>query len=119
CTSLIHFYPTLEIVHGVDRALARSRARSFAVIPMGSATPLTSVSRGDHPQFPGWFSPGFGVKFASAVLALDCIGVELPWVGGALITSSTDEPFRQVEAAPEQARVRLEFSGKTYDLHVK
>ena len=37
------------------------------------------------------------MKFPTAVLALDWTGVELPWVGGALITSGADEPFRQVE----------------------
>jgi hypothetical protein len=115
CTSLIHFYPTFEVVAGVDRALARSRARSFAIIPVGSAKPQALVSRGDHPQFPGWFSPEFGVKFPAAVLALDWSGVELPWVGGALITSHADEPLRQVKVIPTQGRVCLEFSGGTYD----
>jgi hypothetical protein len=119
CTSLIHFYPTFEIVAGVDRALARSRACSFAVIPVGSATPRASVSRGDHPEFPGWFSPEFGVKFPTAVLALDWTGVELPWLGGALITSRTDEPFRQVKIIPAQGRACLELSGKTYDLQMR
>jgi hypothetical protein len=119
CTSLIHFYPTFEIVAGVDRALARSRACSFAVIPVGSAKPLASVSRGDHRQFPGWFSPEFGVKFPGAVLALDWTGVDLPWLGGALITSRADEPFRQVKIIPAQGRACFEFSGKTYDLQMK
>jgi hypothetical protein len=119
CTSLIHFYPTFEIVAGVDRALVRSRAFSFAVIPLGSAKPQASVSRGDHPQFPGWFSPEFGVKFPTAVLALDWTGVELPWLGGALIASRADEPFRQVEIIPGQGGARFEFSGKTYDLQMK
>jgi hypothetical protein len=119
CTTLMHFYPTLEIVAGVDRSLARSRARSFTVIPVGSTKPSSSVSRGDHAQFPGWFSPEFGVKFPSAVLALEWAGVELPWVGGALITSGADEPFQQKEITPAEGRVRLEFSGKTYDLQMK
>jgi hypothetical protein len=119
CTSLMHFYPTLEIVAGVDRSLARSRASGFAVIPVGSAKPEACVSRGDHPQFPGWFSPEFGVKFPSAVLALDWTEVVLPWVGGALITSVADEPFRLVETIPSQCRVRLELSGSTYDVQMK
>jgi hypothetical protein len=118
-TSLIHFYPTFEVLAGIDRTLARSRARSLAVIPVGSAKPLAFVSRGDHPQFPGWFSPEFGVKFPMAVLALNWTGVELPWVGGSLITSGADEPFRQLETLPAEGRVRLEFSGKTYDLQMK
>ena len=102
CTSLIHFYPTFEIVAGVDRALARSRACRFAVIPVAAAKPSASVSRGDHPQFPGWFSPEFGVKFPAAVLALDWTGVELPWLGGVLITGGADKPFRQVETDPRR-----------------
>ena len=119
CTSLLHFYPTLEIVAGHDRALARSRACSFAVIPVSSAQPRATVTYGDHPQFPGWFSPEFGVKFPAAVLALDWTAVELPWLGGALITRGADKPFRQVETIPTEGRVRLEFSGKTYDLQMK
>jgi hypothetical protein len=119
CTNLLHFYPTLEIVAGDGRALAQSRACSFAVIPVGSAKPQASVSRGDHPQFPGWFSPEFGVRFPAAVLALDWAAVELPWLGGTLITSATDQPFRQLEIIPTEGRVRLEFSGKTYDLQMK
>ena len=83
-TSLLHFYPTFEVVAGGDRALVRSRACRFAVIPVGSTEPRASVSRGDHPQFPGWFSPEFGVKFPVAVLALNWTGLELPWIGGAL-----------------------------------
>ncbi len=118
-TSLIHFYPTFEIVAGGDRARARSRTRSLAVIPVASAKPLASVSHGDHPQFPGWFSPEFGVKIPMTVLALNWTGVELPWVGGALITSGADEPFRQVEAIPAAGRVRLEFSGKAWVLQMK
>jgi hypothetical protein len=119
CTSLIHFYPTFEITAGADRSLAKSRAWSFAVIPVGRAKPLASVSRGDHPQFPGWYSPEYGVKFPAAVLALDWTGIELPWVGGALIASGAEERFRQVEIIPAEGLVRLEFSGKTYDLQMK
>jgi hypothetical protein len=118
-TSLIHFYPTFEMVAGIDRTLARSRACSFAVIPVGSAKPLASFSRGDHPQFPGWFSPEFGVKFPTAVLALNWTSVELPWMGGALITSDADEPFRQLETLAAEGVVRLEYSGKTYELQMK
>jgi hypothetical protein len=40
-------------------------------------------------------------------------------VGGALITSGADEPFRQVKAIPAEGRVRLEFFGKTYVLQMK
>jgi len=89
------------------------------VISVASAQPLASVSRGDHPQFPGWFSPEYGVKFPMVALALDWTGVELPWLGGVLITSGLDEPFRLVETIPAERRVRLEFSGRTYDVEMK
>ena len=118
-TSLMHFYPTFEIIAEAERTLVRSRTCSFAVIPVGSAKPLASVSRGDHPQFPGWFSPEFGVKFPMAVLALNWNRLELPWMGGALITSGADQTFRQIEALPAERRVRLEFSGKIFDLRMK
>jgi hypothetical protein len=119
CTSLLHFYPTFEIIAQGDRSLVRSRAVRLGVIPIGSARPLASVSRGDHPPFPSWHSPEYGVKFPNAVLALDWSRVELPWVGGVLITSGADEPFAQVEAVPDEGRVRLELSGKAYDLQMK
>ena len=118
-TSLIHFYPTFQIAVGTDRVVAKSRASMFAVIPVGAAKPHVSHSRGDHPQFPGWFSPEFGVKFPSAVLTLDWTGVELPWMGGALITSSGEGQLRQLEITPSKGRVRLEFCGKTYDWIMK
>lgn len=117
-TSLFHFYPTLELVAGGDRTLARSRARSFAVIPVGSTNPSAGFSRGDHPQYPGWFSPEFGVKLPIAALALHWCGMELPWMGGTLIASGAEEPFRLLEVLPADGRVRLEFSGKTYDLRM-
>jgi hypothetical protein len=119
CASMIHFYPTFEIIAQGDRSLVRSRAVRFAVIPIGNAKPLASVSRGDHPQFPSWYSPEFGVKFPNAALALTWTRVELPWVGGVLITRDADKPFAPVEAVPGEGRVRLEFSGKAYDLRLR
>jgi len=119
CTNLMHFYPTFEIISGIDRTLARSRACRLAVIPVSSAKTQAAVSRGDHPQFPGWFSPEFGVKFPAAVLAFEWTGVELPWLGGALITNRVDEPFRLVEIVPSQGRVCLEFGGQTYDWQLR
>jgi hypothetical protein len=119
CTSLVHFYPTLELVVAGDRVLAQSRASTFAVIPVSSAKPQARISRGEHPEFPGWFSPEFGVRFPSAVLAMDWSRVELPWLGGVLITSRADEPLGPVEIIPAQARVRLGFAGRTYDWKLK
>jgi hypothetical protein len=118
-TSIIHFYPTFEIACEGDRVLARSRACKFAVIPVSTMKPLASISRGDHPQFPGWFSPEFGVKFPAAALALHRSGVKLPWLGGVLITSDSEEPFRLVEMIPAERRVRIEFSGNTYDVQME
>ena len=119
CTSLLHFYPTYEIIANGDRFLARSRACNFAVIPVGSAKPVASISRGDHPQFPGWYSPEFGVKFPAAVLALEWTGMELPWVGGVLIVAGAEEHVRQVKIIPTDGYLRLEFSGRPYDLRMK
>lgn len=119
CTSLLHFYPTYEIIANGDRFLAKSRACNFAVIPVGSAKPVASISRGDHPQFPGWYSPEFGVKFPAAVLALEWTGMELPWVGGVLIVAGAEEHVRQVKIIPTDGYLRLEFSGRPYDLRMK
>ncbi len=119
CTSLMHFYPTFEIIAEEDRIVARSRGRSIRVIPVGSARPRASVSRGDEAQFPGWYSPEFGIKFASAVLILDWAEMELPWVGGTLITTEANRPIRQVKAIPQQGCVSLDIGGKTFDCRME
>ncbi len=119
CTSLMHFYPTFEIITGEHRILARSRGRSIEVIPVGGARPQASVSRGDDAQFPGWYSPEFGIKFASAVLILDWAEVELPWVGGALITTEANQPIRQANVIPRQGSMSLEIGGRTFDCRMK
>jgi hypothetical protein len=117
-TSLVHFYPTLEIVRGEDRALVHSRALRFAVIPLGDSQPLASVSRGDHAEFPGYYSPEFGVKFPASVLAWRWERCTLPWLGGMLILSGCGEDFRRQELQPQNHLVRVEFSGKVYDLRM-
>ncbi len=119
CTSLMHFYPTFEIIAADDRIVARSRGRSVEVIPVGSARPRASVSRGDDAQFPGWYSPEFGIKFAAAVSILEWAPVELPWVGGTLITSQSNPFIRQVAVNPPQGCVSLEIGGMTYDFRMK
>ncbi len=118
CTSLMHLYPTFEAIEGEDRILARSGGHSFEVIPMGSARPHASVTRGDHPRYPGWYSPDFGIKFAAAVLVIEW-EAELPWVGGALITSSANQPVRQISVHAERGSVSLEFAGQTYDFSME
>jgi hypothetical protein len=112
--SLMHLYPAFEIVQGEDRVLAQSRGSSFEVIPVGSARPHKLVTRGDHPQYPGWYSPDFGIKFATAVLVLEW-EVELPWVGGALISSHSNQPFQQISVNAGRGRVTLEIEGKACD----
>ena len=118
-TVLTHFYPTFDVVAGADRVVLRSRARRFALIPLGYVIPRPAVSRGEHPILPGWYSPEFGVKFPSAVLALSWDQVELPWLGASLITPAEHEPFRRLETHPVEGLVRFEFSGKTYELPMK
>ena len=119
CASLLHFYPTFEVLAEDDRFRVRSRARNYTVIPVGDPKPATSISRGDDAQFPGWYSPEYGVKFPAAVLALEWAGMDLPWVGGILIAGSTLERPTRVEVSAEAASVRLELAGTVYDLPVE
>ena len=119
CSSLLHFYPTFELVAEIDRTLAQSRAQAFSVIPVGDAKPLATTTRGEHPEFPGWYSPDFGVRFPAGVLSVHWNGVELPWLGGVLITRGIEEPLRQVEVVAAERRMRLGFSGKTYKVEMR
>jgi hypothetical protein len=119
CTSLTHFYPSFELMADDGRIVARSRGRSILVMPVGSAEPRASFTRGDHPQFAGWYSPELGVKFAAPVLILDWAEVELPWVGGTLISSRANQSVRQLNADAGQACVTLEIAGRTYECGMK
>ena len=119
CASRIHFYSTYEIVTEGDRFLARSHARSFAVIPVSREKPASLVARGDHPQFPGWYSPDYGVKYPAAVLALEWTAIELPWMGGVLVAGDAKGQLRSPAIDPVQGVVQLEFSGKAHDLRME
>ncbi len=118
-TSLTHFYPSFELTAEDDRIVARSRARSIQVIPVGSAKPRASLTRGDHPQFPGWYAPEFGIKFPASVLIFDWAAMDLPWVGGTLLTSRVNQPVRQLGADARHARVTVEIAGKAYECAMK
>jgi hypothetical protein len=119
CTSVIHLYPTFQIGVGQGTALAHSRASNIPLVPVGRDLPLLSVFHGDHPQFPGWYSPEFGVKFATAVLVLHWSKVALPWVGGLLIASRPGERFHLNHVDADTGRVGLEWSGRAFDLQMK
>jgi len=100
-TSLIHFYPTFEIEVREDRAIARSRSLACSVIPIGgpptgpngSSNPKLHCSRGDDPDFPGWYAPEFGVKHPASVLRLDWPRAPLPRFGGYLIAPGASLEF--------------------------
>jgi hypothetical protein len=119
CTSLVHFYPTFEIAAGVGRFLVRSRALSFVVLPVGNSPFTASVSSGDRGDFPGWYSPEFGVKFPGSVLALGWENIQLPWLGGILILGGSGENFRRHEVQSDNGTVRMEFSDKVYRLRME
>lgn len=70
-TSLLHFFPTFELHRAEDRVLARSRALAVTVVPFGPVCCAIEFTKGDDPQFPGWYAPEFGTRFPSSVLALE------------------------------------------------
>jgi hypothetical protein len=118
CNNLVRFYPTFELAEAGDRFVAKSRAASFSVIPVGLTKPQGSITRGDDGQFPGWYSPEYGVKFAANVLNLEWTSIELPWVGGILIASGDDVCLSEVEVLPMEGLVRFKLSGRSYDLRL-
>lgn len=119
CTSLMHFYPTYELHPVNDRFVARSRACEFAVIPVGASKPSGRVLGGDDPQFPGWFSPEYGVKFPSAVLALEWERIQPPWVGGVVIASEPGGLPVSADLAFLDGLWRLEFCGQAFELPIR
>ena len=119
CTSLLHFYPTFEIGAGDSRFLVRSRALSFTVLPLGHLPPTASVSSGDRGDFPGWYSPEFGVKFPASVLALRWENIHAPWLGGILILGGSGSDFRRHEVESDSRTVRMEFSDNVYSLRME
>ncbi len=116
--SLLHFFPTLEIECRGDRAIARSRALTVTVIALGQPQAQMTVSRGDEGQYPGWYSPEYGIKYPASVLALEWPRGPLPWMAGYLIISGAEAMFRAGSTDPHTGEISFELSGIDYRLAV-
>lgn len=114
--SLLHFYPTFEIELLADRVVARSRVLTVMMIPFGRNLAEMTVSRGDDGEFPGWYAPGLGVKYAASVLAVRWRSVHLPWMGGLVIIPGTEALFRAAPPDRERGIICLELASKRYEL---
>ena len=121
-TNLIHLFPTLEVELCSDRAVARSRALSITIYPLGfaldSSDPVLRTWRGPGTQNQGLYSPDFGVKFPSAVVAVSSNRIDLPWIGGYVIARGSEQSLVSLEANPTEGRLSLELSGKTHRLQI-
>ncbi len=122
--NLIHFYPTFEIELREHFAIARSRALSISVIPLGASAssgwspPPMRAARGADAEWPGYYSPDFGLKLESSLLALVMDEIQLPWIGGYLIVPGTEILFRADRADAAERSVAFELGGKPYSLTV-
>lgn len=116
--NLIHFYPTFEVETLQDRAILRSRSTSVSVIPVGLYPAKMAAFRGLNPDYPGWYAPDIGVKFAAAVLTLEVPDCPLPCVGGYLIVPGTEVGYRSGETVAAEGIISFELSGKKYLLPV-
>jgi Heparinase II/III-like protein len=120
--SLIHFFPTFEIEARPDCAIARSRALKATVIPLSfplvpkTEMPALRVSRGPDANFPGFYSPDAGVRFATSVLSVVVSVIQLPWIGGYLIIPGSEVSFRARESDASQGSLSFEVSGKLFRL---
>ncbi len=114
--SLLHFFPTFEVEIGGDGAVVRSRSSSLRVIPLGQPPNRIRASKGDHADLPGFYSPDFGVKFAASVLALEWMGLSLPWVGGYLILAGEggEQPISTLDAG--RRTLTISILGRQYVL---
>ncbi len=116
--NLIHFFPAFEIELHQDRAIARSRAMSVTIIPIGACREsgnrnlVIQVLRGPDAKFPGFYSPDFGVKFRCAVLQEDFGQVRLPWVGGYVIVPGDKATFHIGAADARGGSVEFELYGR-------
>lgn len=115
-TNLLHLYPTFEVELASDRAIARSRASSFTIIPLGKPPLKTTVTRGHHPQFPGWYAPDFGARYPAGVVAIESADLPLPWVGGYLIVAGPEANFRAGPSDGAAGTISFELSGKPWRL---
>ncbi len=122
--NLIHFFPTFDIEVRTDCAVARSRALGAAVIPLGpslesrSSESALRISRGPGANHQGFYSPDFGVKFPSSVLAIASGEIQLPWIGGYLIVPGAEARFLGREVKPAECSIAFELSGKPYCLRI-
>ncbi len=117
CASLIHFYPTFTVDIGGGRATARSRSFSATIIPLGSPDVVTT-SKGDDSEFPGWYAPDYGIKYAAAVLKLEWAPCKLPWLGGYVIVPGGEIQFRAGHFDPAAGIAEFELFEKKYRLPV-
>ncbi len=117
--NLLHFYPTFKLELGDHRAIARSRASAFTVIPLGRPDATMKVSQGDEGEYPGWYAPDCGLKYPTSVLALEWRINELPWVGGYIIFPGAEATFHAGETAAHADEICFEISGKQYGLPIR
>jgi hypothetical protein len=115
-SSLLHFYPTFQIDLLPDRAIARSRVLAVTVIPFGPTPAQMTLSRGDDAEFPGWYAPGFNIKYPASVLACRWRDFEAPWVGGQIIVPGTEAAFRATPPDLHAGTITVELSGTCYRL---
>ena len=119
--SLIHFYPTFEIEVRNNAALVRSHSLTLSVIPLcprGHAQPKMVATRGDHPDFQGWYAPESGMKFPASVLRLEWKHFPLPFVGGYLIVPGTEVSFEAREVNAPAGSISFRLRRKQYCLSV-
>ena len=120
--NLIHFYPTFEVEVRGEEAVARSRAMSVTILPLGPSetvgqSPISlKASRGHHADLPAFYSPDFGVRFEATVLAFEISGVLLPWLGGYLVAAGDPSGLRVTSVSPREGSIELEISGKRHKL---
>jgi len=118
-TSLIHFYPTFEIEVRDHVSVVRSHSLTLSVIPLtprGQTPPKMVATRGDHPDFQGWYAPECGMNFASSVLRLEWNEFSLPFVGGYLIIPGTEVSFEPGEIDARGGSTTFRLGGKLYEL---
>ena len=118
CTSLVHFYPTFVIELRDDRVSVRSRSLEFTLVPLGDVPAAMKSFHGDHPEFPAWYSPEFGIKIPSSVLHLEWPFHSPSWLDGYLIVPGGKIDFHQGEVDSATGSLSFELFGRQYSLKV-
>ena len=118
CTSLVHFSPTFMIELHDDRVSVRSRSLAFTLVPLGDARIVMKTFRGDHPQFPAWYSPDFGIKCPASVLQLEWSFRPPSWVGGYLIVPGSEIDFHYGDIDSAAGTLGFKLFGKQYHLKI-